>query len=298
MKSKLLMDQPPLQLQPGLAVALGLSEAIVIQQIHYWIRYYQQRRHHKEHYHDGRWWVWNSTRQWCEDNFPFWSERTVRRIIKALREPFEPKVDEYGSLLDERPARGPLLLTGQYNKRGYDKTLWYTIDYDELDRVLTYVEDKMAERYGQDGQVDTDKMAAPIPETTIRLPKTTPRVSEKEPKPKGYFDLVFETMKHRKKDEPITHLAEVAASLLGLPLEALDYKFEANWFDPMASLLRVAGNDLDKAERALRQANLKAQEGDLTVTTAKSLYNLAVKELAKPASEWATRDVYEGIPKL
>ena len=36
--SKLLVDEPPLIVLPSLAVAIGLAEAILLQQIHYWLR--------------------------------------------------------------------------------------------------------------------------------------------------------------------------------------------------------------------------------------------------------------------
>lgn len=36
--SKLLIEEPPLQVLPSLAVTIGLNEAIIIQQIHYWLR--------------------------------------------------------------------------------------------------------------------------------------------------------------------------------------------------------------------------------------------------------------------
>ncbi|WLF74824.1 hypothetical protein Q3V38_08385 [Limosilactobacillus fermentum] len=34
----LLIEEPPLQVLPSLAKSIGLNEAIVLQQIHYWIR--------------------------------------------------------------------------------------------------------------------------------------------------------------------------------------------------------------------------------------------------------------------
>lgn len=123
----LLLDEYPLVILPRLAAAIGLNEAIVLQQVHYWVQTYRKIGDEK-HYQDGEWWVWNTGPEW-QTNFPFWSESTVWRTITALRNPHNPKPG------DKRTARGPLLITGCYNPAGYDRTLWYRIDYEELARI-------------------------------------------------------------------------------------------------------------------------------------------------------------------
>lgn len=120
--SKLLIEEPPLQVLPTLAQAIGLNEAIILQQIHYWL----QRSKHK---HDGRRWIYNTYEQW-QAQLPFWSISTIRRALANLRNPYEPT--DPG---DPKPERGPLVLVGEYNVKGYDNTLWWTIDYQEMDRI-------------------------------------------------------------------------------------------------------------------------------------------------------------------
>jgi hypothetical protein len=83
--SKLLIDEPPLQVLPGLAVLLGLNEAIVLQQIHYWLQI-QERSKNTVMFHDGFWWVRNSYEQWRTDNFPFWSTDTIYRAVRSLED--------------------------------------------------------------------------------------------------------------------------------------------------------------------------------------------------------------------
>lgn len=107
--SKLLINEHPLQVLPGLATAIGLNEAILLQQIHYWL---QSSKHHL----DGRKWIYNSVPKW-QEQFPFWSESTIRRSLNSLRKQ---------ELID---------VTDQYNKMPMDKTLWYTINYEALNRV-------------------------------------------------------------------------------------------------------------------------------------------------------------------
>ena len=106
--SKLLINENPLQVLPSLAVKTSLNEAIVLQQIHYWLE-------KSEHIHDGRKWVYNSIDNWCEQ-FPFFSKSTVDRTFKSLCD------------------RG-LLIKGNYNKSKFDKTNWYSIDYDRLGQL-------------------------------------------------------------------------------------------------------------------------------------------------------------------
>jgi hypothetical protein len=68
--SKLLVNEPPLLVLPTLAARLGLKEAIVLQQIHYWIR-------EADHHRGGRWWTWNTLEKW-RAHFPWWSLGTVK----------------------------------------------------------------------------------------------------------------------------------------------------------------------------------------------------------------------------
>jgi hypothetical protein len=144
--SKLLINEPPLQVLPSLAAAIGLSEAIVLQQVHYWI---SNPKVGEEH--DGRHWVYNSVRQWQEDNFRFWSERHIKRLLD--------KLCDMG-----------LLLRANYNKRKYDRTHWYTIDYDALELVTqTDARPIMTNCHNglrQDVMMHHDEMSQPIPETT------------------------------------------------------------------------------------------------------------------------------------
>jgi len=99
--SKLLIPESPIQLIPSLAKAIGLNEAIFIQQLHYW----------SLKSNDG--WVYNTYEQW-QEQFPFWSNRTIQRIVRNL--------EETG-----------LLISRQDND--YDRKKYYQIDYDKLDEV-------------------------------------------------------------------------------------------------------------------------------------------------------------------
>lgn len=105
--SKLLIHESPLQILPSLAALIGLNEAIVLQQIHYWICSSLNKN-----VVNGRKWVYNTYEDWNKQ-FPFWGQRTIRVIISSLKEK-------------------RLIATGTFNKIARDRTTWYTINYDVL----------------------------------------------------------------------------------------------------------------------------------------------------------------------
>lgn len=105
--SKLLIQETPLQVLPSLAVVIGLNEAIALQQIHYQL----QRTGGI-----GEVWVRGSIPTW-RAMFPFWSERTVRRIF------------------DNLAKRKLIKATDVHNADKTDHTYWYTVDYDEVEKL-------------------------------------------------------------------------------------------------------------------------------------------------------------------
>lgn len=106
--SKLLMNEVPLMVQPSLAKKVGLNEALFLQQLHYWLerstKVINERR-----------WIYNSVGAW-QKQFSFWSVSTIKRIIASLE-------------------KRKLIISGNFNSFSMDRTKWYTIDYDELDKL-------------------------------------------------------------------------------------------------------------------------------------------------------------------
>ncbi|RWS40100.1 replication protein [Bacillus mycoides] len=147
--SNLLIHEEPLLVLPGLASRIGLNEAIFLQQIHYWLN-------RSKHFYDERSWVYNSVAEWVKQ-FPFWSENTIRRIVKNLE--------------DEQ-----LLVIGNYNRAKFDKTKWYSINFEKL-RLLESTNDvpNLGRRSTQNGQMDVPNLGKPIPETNT---ETTSEIKE------------------------------------------------------------------------------------------------------------------------
>ena len=104
-----LFNENPVVIDRELASVIGLNEAIILQQMQYWIK-------KSEHKFDGKVWVYNSVSQW-KKQFPFWSESTIDRTIRSL--------DKLG-----------LLFIGNYNRDRRDRTKWYSINYSQLDSIM------------------------------------------------------------------------------------------------------------------------------------------------------------------
>ena len=76
--SSALINDYPITFLPHLAKAIGVNEALVLQQLHYWLV------NHAEMQHDGKFWIYKTYEEWQEQDFFFWSVRTVKSIFKKL----------------------------------------------------------------------------------------------------------------------------------------------------------------------------------------------------------------------
>ncbi|AYN26429.1 hypothetical protein D8682_05100 [Buttiauxella sp. 3AFRM03] len=159
--SRLLINENPLQVLPSLACAIGLNEAVILQQIHYWMA---SSRHH---YQDRRW-VYNSVANW-QKQFPFWSEATIKRALLSL--------EQQG-----------MVVSGNHNRDPRDRSKWYSINYAALGAIENTAQpvneafgqiDQMEQSNmtkcseadctnapGQDGPMQRGNMTQPLPETT------------------------------------------------------------------------------------------------------------------------------------
>lgn len=104
----------------------GLNKAIVLQQVHYWLR------SDKAQIRDGHRWVYNTYEKWRKDNFPFWSVRTIQRIFTDL--------EETG-----------LVIAKAFNAHKWDQEKWYRIDYAKLNET--------AKQSSQEVEVERDNLS-------------------------------------------------------------------------------------------------------------------------------------------
>lgn len=141
---KLLMDDQPLVVSPKLAEALGsLDEAVMLQQVHYWVQ-------KSSHIHDGRHWVYNTQDAWMAQ-FPWIKSKTTLKR-------------HFGHLV-----KLGLLIKGNYNKAGFDRTTWYAVDYEQVKKLESEFESERG------GHSMSQKLAHDEPETD---PSKSPNLAD------------------------------------------------------------------------------------------------------------------------
>lgn len=113
MKASWLYSKNPLVVDKDLATVIGLNEAIVLQQINYWLHVPGGKNT------DGKHWIKHTISEFLEKDFPFWSRSTVKRTISTC--------EKKGFLLERN-----------LNNAGFDKSKWYSIDEAKLDEVMSH----------------------------------------------------------------------------------------------------------------------------------------------------------------
>lgn len=88
------------------ATAYGVNAAIVFQDMAFWC---EHSRINKKNYHDGLYWTYNSIKA-LQEHWPYLTVKAIRTAIQKL-------ID------------AELLVTGNYNEMGWDRTLWYAVTH-------------------------------------------------------------------------------------------------------------------------------------------------------------------------
>lgn len=87
-----------------IAEKYGVNCAIILNNLQFWIA---KNKANGTNFHDGRFWTFNSMKAFSE-LFPYMTSKQIRGALDTLR--------------DEG-----LLITGNYNVKPYDRTLWYAL---------------------------------------------------------------------------------------------------------------------------------------------------------------------------
>lgn len=153
--SELFIDKSKtLIINTELAVILGdLNESIVLNQLNYWLEINKKAN---KHFIDGRFWVYNTYSDWKEENFQYWSEKTIQRTFTRLEN------------------KG-IVISSNYNKSGIDKTKWYTIDYDKLEEIVNLYREEQDNLSQRNDNMSTrqDKMTCPSGQSDRAIPENT-----------------------------------------------------------------------------------------------------------------------------
>lgn len=226
--SKLLLDEQPLMVMPKLAAKIGLNEAIILQQIHYWNEINKKA---DNNYRDGYYWTFNSVKQWME-HFPFWSKNTIQRTITNLE-------------------NMKLIVTGNYNKLKIDRTKWYRIDYKVLEALET-------SPFTQIGSTNTPEWCNHLSKLGLPLPEiNSENNTESNKKDRGQNFVVdrltFLDYKNLLKDQSLTTSQEHQLEALKRFVECYETYMESphpkltieQWEKAHDSMLYIESNGID-----------------------------------------------------
>lgn len=151
-----------------IAKEVGVNAAVILENIAHWVL---RNKANDKNFYDGHYWTYNSNAAMAE-LFPYMNARQVRTALDSLR-------------------KNGMVLTGNYNKSSYDRTLWYTVSDDCAERFFPEIIHLTKKSNGVDGKVkpipdintnnkpdnisqQTDSSAsdAPIPSESVRNEKT------------------------------------------------------------------------------------------------------------------------------
>lgn len=228
-----LFDEHPLVLQPKLAKIIGLNEAIILQQLNYWLK-------KSNKFIDGHVWIYNTYSDW-QEQFPFFSKSTIRRTILSLE-------------------NEGIIITANYNKAGFDKTKWYSIDEKTLTAKINSAcvqnEQTMSSNWAngsvQNEHMEESNLNTPIPETTREYPENNNRyISIVVPQSESNESVQKSDLKKQQKAEEQKRLEE--------QFETLWKKYPKKSGKPMAikAFLKAvkAGVEIDLISKKLDEYN-------------------------------------------
>lgn len=115
----LLIQDSPHVFSPNLAKAIGLHECLMLQQLHWLIQ------HNNCNYYDGHFWWKHTNAQWVETLPYFQNEKRVLKTIKSLR---------------SRKLLFAESLSWKIEKIRGDRTLWYRVNYEEVEHLSKMIE--------------------------------------------------------------------------------------------------------------------------------------------------------------
>jgi len=223
-QGSLLLNEQPLYTLPHLAKALGGSdEAMLIQQIHFYLEL-SRRSGDRRKYNDGRWWTYNSFEEWQSGFFIWLSVITLKRMVR--------KLVDIG-----------VLLIGHFSEMPTDRRNWYSIDYEKLQEVIL---DAYAEENQTDTMDDTNSIPSPSYQTdTIHSINMIPSiVSERD-------DVNLTSLLNESTDESLNISDSCDAkdasqkSLSSLTEDGIDYKPEDSSLEE-DSLDELVYSDIDE----------------------------------------------------
>jgi DNA-binding PadR family transcriptional regulator len=142
-----------------LAEEIGLNEAITLSQLNYWIE-----KSGKEI--NGKKWIYKTVDHWNEQDFTFWSKKTIQRTLT--------KLENEGWIFSDN-----------FNQYGFDKTKWYALNEEKIENLLGIYRHKEPRTKGsrQFVPMEEDILSLPIPEITTDIKESNITITELQETP-------------------------------------------------------------------------------------------------------------------
>ncbi len=136
-------------------IDFGLDSAVFLDTIAYWLKTNASNKQPRN-FREGRYWTYN-TLDALHTMFPGWSRDTIRGIIRKC-------------------VKNGLLIVGNFNKKKYDRTCWYTLTDKALEyySALWLIIKQKADNPGGDSCGD---LTTPSGEIPTPIPKLLPSSS-------------------------------------------------------------------------------------------------------------------------
>lgn len=145
-----LNDPHALRINAALAMEIGLNESILLLQIEFLLSI-------SDNVHEGTVWTYQSLTDLREAYFPFWGKSTIGRAMQGLVE-------------------RELLLVGNFNRAGFDRTQWYALNPVGISRLASVRLETPSSQFGtwssqpgttmSQNETSTSQDGTTIPETT------------------------------------------------------------------------------------------------------------------------------------
>lgn len=259
--SKLLIEEPPLQVLPSLAISIGLNEAIIVQQVHYWIVGKQGK------IHEGRRWIYNSYPKW-QEQFPFWSRATIQRTFASA--------EQQGVLISRQAG-------------GFDRQKWYTIDYRKLESSIVSNCD--------DGQSQNDTVSSYQNDTVLTEMKTTTETTIAREHHSRAPDPEIELPK--VTNEARGTLEKTFTEITGLHPPPNQKEAGIRWWKPLREMIQEANGQAEFALRAaVKQMKKDGLTFDSPASIQKTFRSCLGQRNLSETKSAAARDPFAGLHEM
>ena len=212
------------------AKRIGIAPAVILNNLYWWI---DKNRANDKHFHDGYYWTYNSRNAYL-DQFPYLTESQIEYALRKL-------IDE------------GYIITGNYNKASFDRTLWYAI----TKKGYCILQNCEMEETNLGNASNENVGAIPDINTNKKTNKTLPTVEEQAPVPayKNYGEVFSDPVNCEIRDALEKFIKSIKAKHGYSPRVSTVVKFATTLRDLSSNnkelAMRIVDQSIDKGWKDL-----------------------------------------------